>query len=77
MIDCLKSTRCGQLTKDVEAFVTTLESDHPHSAEIARENDSGKSVVLFQYYYYYYYYYGFTEAQTIGNEWSERKGEVR
>ena len=28
-------------------------------------------------YYYYYYYYGFTEAQTIGNEWSERKGEVR
>ena len=31
----------------------------------------------FVYYYYYYYYYGFTEAQTIGNEWSERKGEVR
>ena len=25
---------------------------------------------IYYYYYYYYYYYGFTEAQTIGNEWN-------
>ena len=33
MIKYLKNSRCGQLTKDVEAFVTTLESGHPHSGK--------------------------------------------
>ena len=59
-------------------FVTRAKRDHiPHFNVSSTWLTNVLPKSRFVYYYYYYYYYGFTEAQTIGNEWSERKGEVR